>query len=268
MIAIEQLEAEAASEEAALQQELDRVLALWRELSTRLKALKGQLEQAASSGLDVKALGPRVAALVLPQLQPGPPVQRAEALRREAAQARRAAVADLKLQLPDFSAALSRLQYKISAEEGAVAHQVDLARAVAAQVSQAAKQLEAAGDEPMPIGRMKMKRQQTRVRMQVKIDFTSENNFYSGFSTNLSDGGVFVATVKLVPIGTQMDLFFRLPSGDGIEAHGVVRWVREVSDTQPENMPGLGVQFVNLSEAAKAAITAFVREREPMFFPD
>lgn len=268
MISVEQLEADVASEEAALKVEIDRALGLWRELSTRLKALKSKLDQAAASGLDLKALGARVSALELPTLQVGPAVQRAEDLRREAVSARRASVADIRARLPELTAALARVQYKISAEEGAVEQQVDLARAVAREVAHAAKQLEAAGDEPLPIGRIQPKRVQPRVRMQVKIDFASENNFYSGFSTNLSDGGVFIATVKLVPIGTRMDVYFRLPSGDGIEAHGVVRWVREVDDNNPQNMPGLGVQFVNLSDAARKAIIAFVKEREPMFFPE
>jgi uncharacterized protein (TIGR02266 family) len=104
--------------------------------------------------------------------------------------------------------------------------------------------------------------------MQVKIDFGSENNFYSGFSMDISNGGVFIATVKLVPMGTPVDLFFRLPTGEGIEAQGVVRWVREVDDQRPEMMPGLGVQFVNLSDEARTAIEGFVRDREPMFYPD
>ncbi|MBK7860233.1 MAG: TIGR02266 family protein [Archangiaceae bacterium] len=268
MTPIEQLEAEVAKEEATLAAELERAQGLWREVSTRLKALRARLEQAQASGADVKAVAPRIAALELPHLHKGPASQRAEGLRHEAAAARRAASAELRRSIPEFTAALARAQHKVAAEEGAVTQQVELAKAVAHQVSEAARQLEAAGDEPLPIGNQKPRRTDPRVRMQVKIDFTSDNNFYSGFSTNLSDGGVFIATVKLVPIGTHVDLFFRLPNGDGIEAQGVVRWVREIDDRSPENMPGLGVQFLNLADAAKVAIGAFVREREPMFFPD
>lgn len=264
----EDMEAEVERDEAQLAAELERVLAQWRELSTRLKALKAHVDQAAATGLDLKGIGTRISAIVLPTLEQGPAVQRAEVLRREAVAARKAAVAELRAKLPELTAALARTQYKVSAEEGAVAQQVDLARAVAREVAQAAKQLEAAGDEPLAIGRIQPKRQQPRVRMQVKIDFSSDNNFYSGFSTNLSDGGVFIATVKLVPIGTSMELYFRLPGGEGVETKGIVRWVREVDDRNPANMPGLGVQFVDLSEEAKKAIAAFVREREPMFFPD
>jgi uncharacterized protein (TIGR02266 family) len=267
MSTLEQLEVEAAKQEKQLQAEVDQALEKLREQAARLKALKAALEEAATRGADLTSIAPKVQGIALPQLEPGGAVQHAENLRKQAVAARVAAVEDLKKQLPTFVAALSKAQLEISAQQGAMAEQIDRARAVAAQVAAAAKQQTVTTDERTPIGRMKPLRSQ-RVRMQAKIDFTSENNFFSGFSTNLSDGGVFIATVKQVPIGTHVDLFFRLPTGDGIEAEGVVRWVREVNDAMPENMPGLGVQFVKLPEAAKAAISAFVRDREPMFFPD
>src|SRR5204863_3056691 len=116
-----------------------------------------------------------------------------------------------------------RLVLKVSAEEGAVTKQVGLAKAAALQVAEAARALQVPSPLAAPV--RESKREQTRVRMQVKIDFGSENNFYSGFSMDISNGGVFIATVKLVPIGTPMDLFFRLPTGEGIETHGVVRWM-------------------------------------------
>jgi uncharacterized protein (TIGR02266 family) len=266
MTPVEQLEADVAREEAELQADLEKTLNHWRELAARLKALKGSLEQAASGGLDLKALGTRVQALALPQLQPGPQAHRSDSLRRDAVTARRAAVADLRAKLPEFTAAVSRLGYKISAEEGAVAQQVDMARAVAKQVAAAARQLEAMGDEPTAIGRITpVKRNQPRVRMQVKIDFTLGNVLYTGFSTNLSDGGLFIATVsRQLKAGAALQLRFTLPGGKPIEAQGVVRWVREVDDNAPDQMPGLGVQFVKLSDAAKAAIVAFVKDREPL----
>ena len=112
------------------------------------------------------------------------------------------------------------------------------------------------------------RRERARVKMQAAITMSSDNNFFNGFSTNISDGGVFIATVTQLPIGTEMDLSFSLPSGEQIKAHGVVRWTREVNDKTPDIMPGLGVQFTQIDEAALAAIQDFVRDREPMFFPD
>ena len=107
-----------------------------------------------------------------------------------------------------------------------------------------------------------------RVKMQATIDFGSENNFYNGFSTNISEGGVFVATVKLVPLGTEVDLAFSLPTGEKIETKGVVRWQREVDDKHPETMPGIGIEFINLPPAAEASVKRFIANRDPMFFTE
>ena len=265
MTPIEQLEEDVAVEEAELQQELDRALAHWRELAARLNTLKDQLARATGGGMQVPGLASRVTALALPQLEQGPVVEHSVSMRKEAVAARRAAIADVKQRLPDFTAALARLSYKISAEEGAVAHNVDLARAVAREVAAAARKLEAAGEDLQPLGRRKPARTQPRVRAQVMVDFSGpDGHWQSGFSTNLSDGGVFIATVRPVAIGAVVKLRFQLPGGARIECSGVVRWVRQVNDKRSETVPGLGVQFVGLSDDAKHAIDAFVRERDPV----
>jgi uncharacterized protein (TIGR02266 family) len=104
--------------------------------------------------------------------------------------------------------------------------------------------------------------------MQAAVDFHSDNNFFNGFSANISDGGLFVATVNLVPLGTEVDLSFSLPSGERIEAKGVVRWVREVNDKLPDAFPGLGVQFSSLKPEAQQAIDSFLAQRDPLFYAE
>ena len=104
--------------------------------------------------------------------------------------------------------------------------------------------------------------------MQAAVDFTSDNNFFNGFSANISDGGLFVATVNLLPLGTEVDLSFSLPSGERIEAKGVVQWVREVNDQLPDAFPGMGVQFAALNPTAQSAISQFLVQRDPLFFAD
>jgi uncharacterized protein (TIGR02266 family) len=107
-----------------------------------------------------------------------------------------------------------------------------------------------------------------RVKMQAQVDLGSESNFFTGFSTNISDGGLFIATVNMVPLGTEIDVKFSLPSGEKIEVKGKVRWLREINDRSPDIFPGLGVQFVDLTPEAQKSIHRFVASREPMFFPD
>src|SRR5258707_762918 len=108
MSPVEELEAEVARAEAELKKQVDRAHALSRELGGRLKALKDQV-----GAIPHKELAARINTLELPKWSDGPIAKAADAARREAVKGRQAAVFDLQHRLPDFTGALSRLQYKI-----------------------------------------------------------------------------------------------------------------------------------------------------------
>lgn len=138
-----------------------------------------------------------------------------------------------------------------------------------------AKPVEKMAEKPRPIGKIsppekdkKPVRISPRVAMQASIDFGSDDNFYNGFSSNISDGGVFIATVNVKPLGTEVDLSFSLPTGAKIEAKGVVRWVREVNDKIPDSFPGMGVEFRGLAASAQQSINDFIAQREPLFYAE
>ncbi|MGV3625642.1 MAG: TIGR02266 family protein [Archangium sp.] len=105
-----------------------------------------------------------------------------------------------------------------------------------------------------------------RVKMNAQVDFGSESNFYTGFSSNISEGGLFVTTVKLLPLGTEVELGFSLPSGERIDTRAVVRWLRESNEVMPEMLDGMGLQFIDLPPEARTAIEQFVEQRDPLFF--
>ncbi|RKH01065.1 TIGR02266 family protein [Corallococcus sp. CA047B] len=107
-----------------------------------------------------------------------------------------------------------------------------------------------------------------RVRMHTTIDMRSDSNFFTGFSMDISEGGIFIATVEAVPRGTSVDLDFTLPGGRPLTVNGVVRWARDGNDRTPELMPGVGVQFTALPPEVAHAISSFVATRDPMFYPD
>jgi uncharacterized protein (TIGR02266 family) len=111
-------------------------------------------------------------------------------------------------------------------------------------------------------------RSTARIPMQTQVDMSSDSNVFTGFSTNLSEGGVFVATVSLLPVGTPVDLTFTLPGNTRITVKGEVRWTREIDDRVPDVFPGVGVRFVELGVDAANALHRFVAEREPLFYPD
>lgn len=111
-------------------------------------------------------------------------------------------------------------------------------------------------------------RRHERASLATEVHLTSASNIYTGLADNVSEGGLFVATTEFLPRGTVIDLAFSLPDGGPpIRTSGVVRWIREDLD-EIEEPPGMGVQFVELSEAARARLERFVSHRGTIFYED
>lgn len=106
-------------------------------------------------------------------------------------------------------------------------------------------------------------RQAARHPVEVEVAFCTSSNFYLGFTENLSEGGVFVATYCLLPIGSAIEIELHLPIGS-IKVPGVVRWLRMVGAS--DDWPGMGVQFDGLAPGDEACIREFVAVRQPLFF--
>lgn len=112
-------------------------------------------------------------------------------------------------------------------------------------------------------------RKAARAAVHVRVDMFSDHNFWSGLTMNMSDGGLFVATHNVVPVGTTLALHMELPfEPEPIVAIAEVRWTRAFTN-QDEIPPGLGLQFVEISPTALAKIRRFVDTiREPLFFEE
>jgi uncharacterized protein (TIGR02266 family) len=112
------------------------------------------------------------------------------------------------------------------------------------------------------------RRQHRRVALETGVGFASDNNFYTGFMEDISEGGLFLATYELQPIGTVIDLTFTLPNDQVVEVVGEVRWVRDPRDEDPNAPPGMGIQFHELSEQARTSIHEFIAARAPIFYEE
>lgn len=121
-----------------------------------------------------------------------------------------------------------------------------------------------AGEVPRGVER----RAAPRIALDVEVGFETDNNFYTGFSEDVSEGGLFVATYRLLPIGTKMDLELTLPTGQIVRARVEVRWLRDPRDDDPDVRPGMGVRFESLLPEDARAITEFVQARAPLFYDE
>lgn len=201
---------------------------------------------------------------------------------RQRLQTFQAELSQLNAQLADDERVLSQLAERHREQEAEVSRRhreqeaekaraaagaktfVDTGRKAATPAPQTARAA-VARREPATIS---VDRRDSRVRLQTALDLHSESNFFQGFSNNVADGGLFVATVKRLPPGTSVEVQFTLPGGKKLQARGVVRWTREVNDRTPDIFPGVGVQFSELAGETAEAIHQFVTEREPLFFPE
>ena len=111
------------------------------------------------------------------------------------------------------------------------------------------------------------RREHSRFHVDLDVTVGSDHNFYAGFAENLSAGGVFIATHKLKPVGSSIELTINLPDGIQIRAVGEVRWIR-VFNEQSDTPPGMGVRFNDLADASVALIQKFLARRDPLFFDD
>jgi uncharacterized protein (TIGR02266 family) len=106
-----------------------------------------------------------------------------------------------------------------------------------------------------------------RASAYVCIDVFSDHTFWTGLSMNMSEGGVFIATHHVVPVGQTIVIHMMLPFEDEpVVTLGEVRWTRECRG-QDDVSPGLGVQFIGLDAKSLAKVRRFVATvREPLFF--
>lgn len=119
-----------------------------------------------------------------------------------------------------------------------------------------------------PAGAGESRRQHPRHNVELEVTMESETNFYLGLTENLSEGGLFIATHVLKPLGTQIEVSFKLPDlTEPIKVPGTVRWVREYSETS-DTHPGLGVRFEHLTAEHTEQIRRFLAARDPIFFDE
>jgi uncharacterized protein (TIGR02266 family) len=110
-------------------------------------------------------------------------------------------------------------------------------------------------------------RRRPRIEVTLMVTVESESNLYVGFTENLSDGGVFVATHALRKIGSLVDLIIELAQQPPIRAKGTVRWLRPYSEVN-ETVPGMGIRFDQLSAEDAGRLHEFAKARQPIFFDD
>jgi uncharacterized protein (TIGR02266 family) len=192
---------------------------------------------------------------VPPPSAPDTTVLELEQVRAELA-ATRSELSDTKAELARLRATLAALQEPAAVEPEPeperIAHNATLENVVVTET--------AALPDPGAVGI----REATRYPCEFEVEFAHDTHFIAGISSDMSTGGLFVATYRRLPVGSAVTVAFDLPSGQRVETNGEVRWARETE--HGDSRPGLGIAFTDLSAAALAHIVEYCRGRPPLCF--
>ena len=95
------------------------------------------------------------------------------------------------------------------------------------------------------------------VRTEIKVGDDSGLGDIFVDSKDLSDGGAFISSDLLFELGEELDLEFT-PPGTGRTIKVRARVVRVNRDDDGDNVPGMGLQFIDLSEEDRSALADYV----------
>jgi uncharacterized protein (TIGR02266 family) len=110
---------------------------------------------------------------------------------------------------------------------------------------------------------LSQRRSQERVAARLSVQLHRENSTaLREYSVNLSVGGLFLESEKLLEEGTPLVLHFELPDSRHIHCHARVAWVNDPRHPNCDHLPsGMGIQFVDLRPEDMEALREFVRKK-------
>ena len=101
------------------------------------------------------------------------------------------------------------------------------------------------------------RRRAQRAALIVRVDYSTIDEIFSEFTSDINEGGLFIETEKPRPPGTEVSLYFNLPGSDGtVKTNGTVIRVCDGSDG---STPGMGIEFEELPPDARAHIDQVIR---------
>jgi len=101
------------------------------------------------------------------------------------------------------------------------------------------------------------RRRAERADLVVRVDYQTVDEFFSEFARNINEGGLFVESETHHPLGTRVDLHFKLPGSDEpVQVSGSVVRTSPGSSDEP---PGMGIVFDDLDTQTRQRINELVR---------
>jgi len=108
-----------------------------------------------------------------------------------------------------------------------------------------------------PKGTRADRRHSERENIKIPVDYSAVDAFFSEFTTNINEGGMFIETESPTTLDSTVQLQVRLPDLERpIKIGGRVAWI---SDGKSGSPPGMGIEFQDLTPELRQTINDLVR---------
>ena len=101
---------------------------------------------------------------------------------------------------------------------------------------------------------MDEKRLHKRIKKSIKCEVHSDGLTFSS-TIDVGRGGIFISTPEPLLAESEIELVLYMPDNEPMELKARVTWVRD--DDSDDVKAGMGVEFLNATEAQIAAIESF-----------
>lgn len=111
-------------------------------------------------------------------------------------------------------------------------------------------------------------RYSSRRGYDIQVGVASDHRLFVGLTSNISTGGLFIATDEPVKKGDNVEVRFSIPGANHVfQKTATVCWTRPFdNDGTSRTKAGCGVQFNDLSEEEARILNAFLAVHEPIFY--
>ena len=111
------------------------------------------------------------------------------------------------------------------------------------------------------------KRRHKRIIKRLNTEFSSEGSSFRGTSSNLSESGLFLRTIKPLPVDTQVEVSIQLPDNTISKLKGSVRWsLKSKQRTSPRS--GMGIEISEYDRHYVNFLNTFLPPEEQILYKE
>ena len=98
---------------------------------------------------------------------------------------------------------------------------------------------------------------------------TPEGQQFESRASGIGGGGLFIESLKPLPVGTKLVLEFSLPEqpSEWLPAKGLIAWVCPKADQYNTFSPGMGVRFTEINPDIRNRVLELVKSLQPVGQP-